>query len=111
MGINTISREAYEGDIASRLRNWRGLHIAHGGNLFEEAAAEIERLRSQPCPYVTGTVTQHCTLTPFTLTGQEREAVRSAIGWIESPSIEDESMPEDYLPITDTLRGLLERTK
>ena len=78
MGINTISREAYEGDIASRLRNWRGLHLAHSGDLFEEAAAEIERLRSQPCPYVTGTVTQHCTLTPFTLTEEELRAIRRA---------------------------------
>jgi hypothetical protein len=78
--MRTISREAYEGDIASRLRNWRGLHLAHGGELFEEAAAEIERLRSQPCPYVTGTVTQHCTLTPFTLTDEEREAVAYYVG-------------------------------
>ncbi len=43
--MNTITREAYEGDIVSRLRNWRGLHLAHGGRLFEEAADEIERLR------------------------------------------------------------------
>jgi hypothetical protein len=41
----TISKEAYEGDIVSRLRNWRGLHLAHGGRLFDEAAGEIERLR------------------------------------------------------------------
>jgi hypothetical protein len=46
--MNTITREAYEGegDIVSRLRNWRGLHLAHGGRLFEEAADEIERLRN-----------------------------------------------------------------
>jgi hypothetical protein len=43
--MNTIDRRAYEGDIVSRLRNWRGLHLAHGGELFEEAAGEIERLR------------------------------------------------------------------
>ena len=43
----TIAKEAYEGDIVSRLRNWRGLHLAHGGDLFEEAAGEIERLREQ----------------------------------------------------------------
>jgi hypothetical protein len=46
-----------------------------------------------------------------TLTDAERETIKQAIGWIESPSVEDEAMPEDYLPITDTLRGLLERTK
>ena len=41
----TITKEAYEGDIVSRLRNWRGLHLAHGGDLFGEAADEIARLR------------------------------------------------------------------
>ncbi len=105
MGINTISREAYEGDIASRLRNWRGLHIAHSGRLFEEAAAEIERLRSQPCPYVTGTVTQHCTLTPLTLTDEEREAVRF-FSQIDGPG---------NVPVANkraaTLRKMLERLK
>ena len=40
--------------------------------------AEIDRLRPQPCPYVTGNVTKHCTLTPFTLTPKEREAVNVA---------------------------------
>lgn len=43
--MNTVTNEAYEGDIVSRLRNWRGLHLAHGGELFESAADEIERLR------------------------------------------------------------------
>jgi len=43
--MNTVTNSAYEGDIVSRLRNWRGLHLAHGGTLFEEAAGEIERLR------------------------------------------------------------------
>ena len=38
---------AYEGDIVSRLRHWRGLHLAHGGRLYEEAADEIERLREE----------------------------------------------------------------
>jgi hypothetical protein len=40
--------------------------------------AEIARLRSQPCPYVTGNVTKHCTLTPFSLTDAEREAINVA---------------------------------
>lgn len=43
--MRTVTKAAYEGDIISRLRNWRGLHLAHGGELFEEAADEIERLR------------------------------------------------------------------
>lgn len=42
---HTITAAAYDGDIASRLRNWRGLHLAHSGRLFEEAADAIERLR------------------------------------------------------------------
>ncbi len=109
MGINTISREAYEGDIASRLRNWRGLHIAHSGELFEEAAAEIERLRSQPCPYVTGSVTRHCTLTPLTLTDEEREALDRARIAFRDMDHNDMTMQqiEDYEALCD----LLERTK
>lgn len=63
--------------------------------------AEIARLRSQPCPYVTGDTTQHCTLTPFTLTDAERAAVEWAVC-----AAEDRQHPAD-----DTLRGLLERTK
>jgi hypothetical protein len=43
--MHTITKAAYEGDIVSRLRNWRGLHLAHSGELFEEAAEEIARLR------------------------------------------------------------------
>lgn len=30
-------------DIVHRLRDWRNLHLALGGKLFEEAADEIER--------------------------------------------------------------------
>jgi len=41
----TIDKMAYEGDIVSRLRHWRGLHLAHYGELCEEAVAEIDRLR------------------------------------------------------------------
>lgn len=57
--MNAITKDAYEGDLVSRLRNWRGLHLAHGGELFEEAAGEIERLR---------------------LTAEERWAIERAIG-------------------------------
>ena len=67
---------------------------------FKNALAEIERLRSQPCPYVTGTVTQHCTLTPLTLTDAEREALKFVVS-------------EGHVACQfecDILRGLLERT-
>jgi len=76
-----------------------------GAVLLREAAGEIERLRSQPCPYVTGTVTRYCTLTPFTLTDAEREAIEKAIGreldaeWYGGPE------PDRVV----ALRGLLER--
>lgn len=41
-----MTAAAYDPDIVVRLRNWRGLHLAHGGDLFEAAADEIERLRN-----------------------------------------------------------------
>ena len=81
-------------DIVKRLRQTRAEMIGTDDEQHywdcHEAAAEIERLR---------------------LTEGERGAIRSAIGWIESPGIEEESMPDDYLPMIATLRGLLERTK
>lgn len=60
--------------------------------------AEIERLRSRPCPYVTGNVTQYCTLTPLTLTDAEREAVEFAVQHLQDSGWG-----------TAVLRGLLER--
>jgi hypothetical protein len=55
----------------------------------------------KPCPYVTGSVTRYCTLTPFTLTDEEREAILHAVVCVEQIG------PARLLP---TLRGLLERT-
>lgn len=43
--MNVITKAAYEGDIVIRLRNWRGLHLAHAGRLFDEAASAIDALR------------------------------------------------------------------
>jgi hypothetical protein len=78
----TISPLAYEGSVASRCRNWRGLHLAHSGELFEAAAAEIERMR---------------------LTDEEREAIATA-------TAECESMPTTKSrEAADTLRALLKR--
>lgn len=54
------------------------------------------------CPYVTGKTTRYCTLTPFTLTAAEREAIEGAITNMESRGVW--AWPA-------TLRGLLERTK
>jgi hypothetical protein len=62
-------------------------------------------MSDEPCPYVTGTVTQHCTLTPLTLTDAEREAIADAAGrYVEGLT----PKAEHYAA---TLRGLLERTK
>jgi hypothetical protein len=54
------------------------------------------------CPYVTGTVTRYCTLTPFTLTDAEREAVTTALAEAEA---------HQHALRAATLRGLLERTR
>ena len=108
-------------DAAHKASNSAMLVIESG---FKNALAEIARLRSQPCPYVTGTVTQYCTLTPLTLTDAERAAVMWAIGSceIEQTTASDAADRGYKLPDTRewaakhgrraaTLRGLLERTK
>jgi hypothetical protein len=101
--VNTITREAYEGDIVSRLRNWRGLHLAHGGRLFEEAADEIERLRTA----LARLTDQDATFSVIggnmivdvdaKLTDEEREAVEASIHG------------ENDATVIATLRKLLER--
>jgi hypothetical protein len=55
-------------DIVHRLRDWRNLHLALGGELFEAAADEIERLRKGA---VAGCETVR-------LTDAEREAINVA---------------------------------
>lgn len=68
--------------------------------------SDPERLRQPaevpPCPYVTGRTTRYCTLTPFTFTDAEREAVEGAIIHMETRGVW--AWPA-------TLRELLERTK
>ena len=84
-----IDRAAYEGDIVSRLKHWRGLHLAHGGELFEEAAAEIAQLREA----IRRLAEQDATLSvqggsvtvtlDATLTDAEREAIEAAVNFCE----------------------------
>ena len=85
----------------------RDIHCEDGiaTQCIREAADEIDRLRAQPCPYVTGSVTHYCTLTPFTLTEAEREAVEflSALVWPKAS--------QQCKARSATLRGLLERTR
>ena len=64
--------------------------------------AEIERLQSQPCPYVTGNVTKYCTLTPMTLT----DAERGLLDMLADHPVTHQIMPHEVA----TLRGLLDRT-
>jgi len=64
------------------------------------------------CPYVVGKTTLHCSLTPFTLTDEEREAVAWAI--VAADLEKTETVGEFSAFVAEraaTLRGLLERTK
>jgi hypothetical protein len=67
------------------------------------AGGEIVPLYSQPqtCPYVVGRTTLHCSLTPLTLTDEEREAIEESIQF---------AFPSSH-PTATTLRNLLQRTK
>jgi uncharacterized protein YbjT (DUF2867 family) len=76
---------------------------AAGGDLVQP----FPLYRSPVCPYVTGTVTQHCTLTPFTLTDAEREAIR----WAIDKTARTYDDPEGGPIKRESLRTLLERTK
>ncbi len=59
----------------------------------------------QTCPYVVGRTTQHCSLTPFTLTDDEREAIREAAG-----AYFDNDDDSECARLAATLHGLLTRT-
>jgi hypothetical protein len=63
-----------------------------------EPSTPSEGTRQAECPYVAGTVTRYCTLTPLTLTDAEREAIAACC---------DRWHPPERIA---TLRGLLERT-
>ena len=105
-----MTKDAYEGDIVSRLRNWRGLHLAHSGTLFEEAAGEIARLREA----IRRLADQDATISvqggsvtvtmDATLTESEREAIEQAIDAATGMA------PAEPWTIA-TLRNLLERLR
>jgi hypothetical protein len=57
------------------------------------------------CPYVTGTVTKYCTLTPLTLTDAERHCLREVLGIYVG---EDDAASQEIAAVID---GLLERTR
>jgi ribosomal protein L18E len=111
--MNTIDRRAYEGDIVSRLRHWRGLHLAHYGELCEAAANEIERLRE----VIRRLADQDATLSvcdgnvtvtvDATLTDSERKAIEVAAAYFSSIACEHLSSADFH--ISATLRSLLTR--
>jgi hypothetical protein len=68
-------------------------------------------MSDQPCPYVTGTVTRYCTLTPFTLTDAEREAIERARQTLDAVQDLAPTATADDAMAAATLRGLLERTR
>jgi hypothetical protein len=72
-----------------------------------ELAARITRMNEMlggECPCVTGKTTRYCTLTPFTLTDAEREAIK----WFATYGYSSDGVPGRNAA---TLRGLLERLK
>ena len=109
MSVNLATADLFHAEIARLQSENELLDAAHKASHsallvmesgFKNALAEIERLRSQPCPYVTGNVTQYCTLTPLTLTAEEREAIHYVVG----------DVADITGPVENALRGLLERT-
>jgi hypothetical protein len=96
----TLSSEGYVLDNiflrkseAEKALAWRNKKADYG--------ARIVPLYREPqtCPYVVGRTTQHCSLTPFTLTDEERGAVSYYVGTGGPDGVDA------------TLRALLERTK
>ena len=70
-----------------------------------ERNGAVER-REAVCPHVRGTVTQHCALN-FTITDEEREAIKEAISCCEDITYGKPTDPESAA----TLRNLLDRLK
>ncbi len=55
---------------------------------------------ARECPYVTGTVTRYCTLTPFALTEEERDVLRR---------VADDASYRALAHTESVVRGILER--
>jgi hypothetical protein len=58
------------------------------------------------CPYVVGRTTLHCSLTPFMLTVEEREA----IAWAINKTAQAYDDPDGGPIKREAMRGLLQRT-
>jgi hypothetical protein len=105
-GIKGVRREI-RAEALALLRHypyvWSGEAIAKCDCPVQDNAANADN----PCPYVTGKTTQYCTLTPFTLTDEEREALERVAELCDfmSTAKTNELAGQDAA----TLRGLLER--
>jgi|688.fasta_scaffold00210_123 hypothetical protein len=97
--MHVIDKAAYEGDIVSRLRNWRGLHLAHSGELFEEAADEIEKIRAYRDEAEDAASIANLAALSLRLTDDEWGAIAYYVGTGGPRGVDA------------TLRSLLERTK
>lgn len=95
------SRSACDIDIVSRLRGWRGVHLACLGYLFDEAAGVIDKLRQQ---LRLADAALHSDAP--TLTEAEREAVEICEGACRNMA---QNGVAGEAEIAATLRGLLER--
>lgn len=89
-------------DLVQRLRD-RAYGCKIPDPLVEEAADDIERLRSS---YATAVQRLACEIARLRLTDAEREAIQSAI-WDYEQNDDD----EDCARMVSTLRGVLGRTK
>ncbi len=125
-------------DILADYREWRqqqaarvsthseGCHMWHKDCMIHRLADAlvVEQAKRTPerpstpsegtshaeCPYVTGTVTRYCTLTPLTLTDAEREAIERARQTLNAVQDLSPTATADDAMAAATLRGLLERT-
>jgi hypothetical protein len=91
--------DVFYSDPACDVERMRGEWMAISGATFVPLYRE-----PQTCPYVVGRTTQHCSLTPLTLTDEEREAIYRAEARLRTAYVPDDDTAA-------TLRSLLERTK
>jgi hypothetical protein len=107
--VYTDSQYATAREAADDIERLRAL-CDRRGELAVERRREIARLRNGAlesretvqCPHVVGTTTQYCSLTPFTLTDEEREVLLT---------VEADASYRAMDRTEKVVRGLLERTK
>jgi hypothetical protein len=93
------------------------LRREHADAAAEENGAEVVPLYRTPqtCPHVVGRTTLHCTLTPLTLTGEEREAIErlceAVAEYSDIDRKENGCHADDDMAAVAVARGLLKRTQ